>query len=495
MKRALVVFILCLILVVGCVTAAALPLHASREQVAVTAETLCGDPAAAQGFTAHQSAQYKNHLIWDLTIPLAQPEDSAAAVSYALTGISEESTFSGKDVLYFNLPNSTGFGVSGQENFEHVFTINPDMAFLQPIVQGVLDRTGPGESRTETFTLSDYCDDYPMSAHIWPGESWDFRGPDYDEVALSQAVDDFFRLPVDPAEQWDISVVKDAGGNPSEFAVIGREPVFDPYLLSVYSREDLFFAFAYDTAAEVSFEQVPGGMGLYHMALTQREEKLVMELDTLANVCSLPQGAAVLDLAFSPDGRSLALTYCLGEDYTCLVLDPKTMMVKQMLSVPAESPVEGIAYTRDETGAESSYPVMTWGLSGSFFGENFMVLYGDETFHLYSLEPQGYRYQFTGPTQEHMILGEYTCLQGAWSGDRLAVGTVTAKYQGWERATGLTLSVFEKGELVYQGTYETSLDQISTTEARIRDLESDALDWYDTIRLWEGHELALAWTE
>ena len=81
MKQAIAAFLLCLSLVLGGVALAAHTLQEDAGQVAVTAISRQGDPAAAQGLVATQSCQYAQTLLWDLTIPLDRPAQSTTAFS------------------------------------------------------------------------------------------------------------------------------------------------------------------------------------------------------------------------------------------------------------------------------------------------------------------------------------------------------------------------------------------------------------------------------
>ena len=81
MKQAIAAFLLCLSLVLGGVALAAHTLQEDAGQIAVTAISRQGDPAAAQGLVATQSCQYAQTLLWDLTIPLDRPAQSTTAFS------------------------------------------------------------------------------------------------------------------------------------------------------------------------------------------------------------------------------------------------------------------------------------------------------------------------------------------------------------------------------------------------------------------------------
>ncbi|MBQ2925198.1 MAG: hypothetical protein IJE03_00005, partial [Ruminiclostridium sp.] len=63
MKKTFAIFALCLLVLLGGVILAVTALHNDRDDVVVTANTLAGDPAAAQGFTARQSVHRGGHLL------------------------------------------------------------------------------------------------------------------------------------------------------------------------------------------------------------------------------------------------------------------------------------------------------------------------------------------------------------------------------------------------------------------------------------------------
>lgn len=486
MKKAFLCFALVLCLTLGLATAAALSLHQDRDQVKVTSATTYGDPAQAIGLTAKQSAYYDDHLRWDLTIPLDRPEDTATDFSYhqTLTGDPQPS-----HDLYMYVPNGSGYFSAGGFTLEEAAEYNPDLTPLLPMLRDVASRVPDGERYSETVTLKDYMDFYPltvtMNAVLSPAERSNESAASYYHtvVTISKTFQDFFSFPVSEGEQWTVTIEKDDQGNLLELSTECPSPAFSPNVIYVLNGNDLYFTF--DQYSTANFENTPGGFGLYRLGLVREGNSVSLDLDSLTNVYPLPKDAVVLDLTDSYDGQSLLLTYCLGEVYTCEVLDPETMTVLQSFPVPADPPSPVMVYTENEYGQEISYEETHWDLNGSLLGENFLVLYGDAQFHLYSLENGTYTYAFSSLMQEHMRFYPYELLSGAWNGEKLAMASVSEEY---ESTTGLSLSIFEAGELVYQGIYETSLN-----DAPVGQENPDSSYYFDPVRLLSSSKLTLTW--
>ena len=483
MKKAFLCFALVLCLTLGLVVPAALSLHQARDQVTVTSATTYGDHAQAAGLTAKQSAQYNDHLRWDLTIPLDRPEDTATEFSYHQTLIGEPQP---SHDLYMYVPNGTRF-FHGSSTLEDAVEGSPEQKPLLPMFQDVASRTPNGKRYSETVTLKDYVDCYPLAVdlgglpygvlHSGEGSAKD---PFWDDFAISQAFQDFFSFPVPEDEAWTVTIEKDDQGNLLELSTECPYPVFSPNVISTFGEDSLFFTF--DQYSAANFEHTPGGFGLYRLGLVREGASVFLDLDSLANIHPLPENAVVLDLTDSCDGQTLLLTYCLGKDYTCEVLDPETMTVLQSFPVPADPPSPVMVHTEDTQGNEISYEETHWDLNGSLPGENFLVLYGDARFHLFSLENGTYTYEFSAPMEEHMLYYPYELLSGAWNGETLALASVS------ESTTGLSLSMFEAGELVYQGIYETSLN-----DAPVDQENPDNSYYFDPVHLLSGSKLTLTW--
>ena len=457
MKKAFVLFALCLVLVLGAVSIAFFHLHQDRNQVTVTAETLAGDPAQAAGLTAKQSAQYNGRLRWDLTIPLDRPQDTVSDFS------SRQPPAEGIPMgpsIYMSVPGpgNSIYSLSGSYSLESVTKSNPELAPLLPLFQEIAQQTPDGQTHSETITLRDYLDVYPLAVDITVSYPT-CRNGNYSMGYLSKVWQDFFAFPIPADERWTISIQKDNQGDIRELTLEKDSlyATYSPNLFTVYLGGRLFFTL--DGNSSGACVNTPGGFGLYSPALVWQDGNPYLELDVLSNVFPLPQGTVVLDLSASRDGQNLLLTTRLGETCTLEVIDPETMAVKQSLTIP----------DRD--------------LTRSIVEEDFLLFWSDAQLHLYSLGNGIYTYVFSAPMEESLILGE-DYLAAAWNGEKLALA---APADPTTYAPGLTLAVYTQGTLVYRGIYKTSL----TDNARE---DPDSPRPTGTVRMVNGAELALAWT-
>ena len=499
MKKNFVIFALCLVLVLAAAGAAICNLHEDRNQVTVTAETLEGAPKAAEGLVATQSAHYGGRLLWDLTIPLDRPEKAATAFSTVNALPQPEPIL---DINFFSIPGGTVPYFSEREDV--LANLSPTFEPLRPIFADVIRRAPAGEEYTETLCLSDYLDTFPLCLEFWTVQD---PAPYTVSGSIIETFQNYFTFPVPSGAQWTFTVVKSSSGSVEELR-------FDPGnyrslgFLSACGADAVYFAFDPGIHPPLSFAQVPGGYGIYRMALSQEDtkEETIFHLDddSLETVFSLPEEAAVLDLNLSPDGSSLLVTCGQGEDYTLLVLDTGTMEVKQTLSVPAVPPASGNAYAREKDGTYTPYPVYDWDIDASFFGhaslvtENCLLLQGRDNLYLYTLEETGYVYRFTAFHDDALFeINNPAAI--AWNGEKLAVATAS-HYSYTEDVTGLSLWIYdETGQRIYQADYETSLNDIASEDAEYEARKAvGSVQDYTTsspyIQLVPGRALALTWT-
>ena len=162
MKQAIAAFLLCLSLVLGGVALAAHTLQEDAGQVAVTAISRQGDPAAAQGLVATQSCQYAQTLLWDLTIPLDRPAQSTTAFSAQGDVPAAANDDAG---VYLRFPHQD-VTLSAEPGYS--LDNLPTSPALGPLYEQVARRTPPGQTRTEILDPSQFLDAYPLQV-TWPG--------------------------------------------------------------------------------------------------------------------------------------------------------------------------------------------------------------------------------------------------------------------------------------------------------------------------------------
>lgn len=461
MKKTFAIFALCLLVLAGGVIAAVTHLHDDRDDIVVTAHDRTGDRSAAEGFTAQQSLQRGGHLLWDLTMDLDSPEDSTA-----------EFTFAKEDMGFPEQRMPDAISIMPPTNWASVADLDHLPAHFESMARDVVWRTPQGETRTETVRLADYWDCYPLSVNLVTDDA----SVTEEDYARDAAFTDFFRFPVLPGDTLEITV--DPSPNAMwQFSAQPDSTGMAFYVNSVLADETIFFSFRPGAWPFPSFENVPGGYGLYRLDLTDGRE----DLDSLSCAYPLPEGTFLLDLALTPDGSRLVMTTGNALGYGCTVLDPETLEEIQTFALPIDPPVITTTYTLDKEGSRSSYPYYAFEVYGSVMGEDTFLLLAKDHILLYLWKDGAYVHQFSASAEDYdlqTIRPGYECL---WNGEKLAIACTDGQ-------PGLSLWVLDdQGTLLYRGDYETSLEE----DAKI---SSDEMEyWEHTLYLLERAEPTLSW--
>ena len=218
MKQAIAAFLLCLSLVLGGVALAAHTLQEDAGQVAVTAISRQGDPAAAQGLVATQSCQYAQTLLWDLTIPLDRPAQSTTAFSAQGDVPAAANDDAG---VYLRFPHQDAT-LSAEPGYS--LDNLPTSPALGPLYEQVARRTPPGQTRTEILDPSQFLDAYPLQVTLdLAGQSPDYSQAETFESqfdpSAQEAFQAFFRFPFAPDTRWKVTVTKDQDGLLTQLAI------------------------------------------------------------------------------------------------------------------------------------------------------------------------------------------------------------------------------------------------------------------------------------
>lgn len=462
MKKTFAIFALCLLVLLGGVIAVVTALHDDRDDIVVTAHDRTGDRSAAQGFTAQQSVRRGGHLLWDLTMDLGSPEESQTEFTY----VKEDMGFPDQ-----TMPDA--ISIMPPTSWASVADLDHLPAHFEAMAQDIASRTPEGETRTETILLSDYWDCYPLSV----GLVTDDTSVTQEDYARDAAFTDFFRFPVLPGDTLEITV----DPRPDAMWQFSTQPDSTGmafHVNSVMADETIFFSFRPGAWPFPSFENVPGGYGLYRLDLTDGRE----DLNSLACIYPLPDGTFILDLALTPDGSRLVMTTGNALGYACTVLDPETLEELQTFDLPMTPPTISTTYTLDKEGNRSSYPYYYFEVFGSLVSQDTFLLLGYDDIHLYLWKDGAYTHQFSVSTEDFHLQAIRPGCESLWNGEKLAIAST-------DGGPGLDLWVLDdQGTLLYRGQYVTSLEE---------DVETDPEDmeyWKNTFYLLEGAELTLGWT-
>ncbi|MDY3014251.1 MAG: hypothetical protein SOR61_03510 [Evtepia sp.] len=476
MKKLAILFFVCLFAAFGCIGAASLAVHTDKDQVTVTEKTLKGDPSAAQGLVARQTARNLNFQ-WDLTIPLGDLASTTAQATAAKDVPQDDLLPAWVQDNYFTIDLTHSMGVGGEPGFtlKDLRTGNAlNDPVMAPILEDVGSRTPLGGSYTEKISPQDYgMTYYPVKIRMnlagveWTDESWN---------AMQKAFQNYFRFPIPEDAQWTVTIEKDMKGLFTKLDV--KAPscngVNVPFAVS---QNSLFFAV--DSGGEwslPSFAQVKDGYGIYRLDLTaQADGTRTPDLASLRMVHPLDPAGTILDLTWDEGNQRLLLTDYQDGAYTCTTFDPETMAVQQTLSLPGDKPqkrtVDGYTFTE-----YAGY--RCWA------GDNFLLFRGKDGFLLFDENLDGsYTHRFTGQLPEESIGLDPADTVIVWNGETLAIGQTSI-------IPGLRLMVYNAdGQLLYHGIYRTSLNESGSLPGD----ETKAGVSEEDVRLLPSQPLTLSW--
>ena len=487
MKQAIAAFLLCLSLVLGGVALAAHTLQEDAGQIAVTAISRQGDPAAAQGLVATQSCQYAQTLLWDLTIPLDRPAQSTTAFSAQGDVPAAANDDAG---VYLRFPHQD-VTLSAEPGYS--LDNLPTSPALGPLYEQVARRTPPGQTRTEILDPSQFLDAYPLQVTLdLAGQSPDYSQAETFESqfdpSAQEAFQAFFRFPFAPDTRWKVTVTKDQDGLLTQLAIAPTGEEFLTGTVSTVGAHTAYFTLTPSTQTGSTlpdFQQVPGGYGLYRLRfLTGEGGRVQIAPDSLEMVYPLdPQAVSVLSLTLSPQEDTLFLVTIQEGQTRCLVLDAETMDLRTAFSIPAGKPtqhLEASVSAEDEVLSRTQYDV-----TQVLPGENCLLALGQETSHFFSQTPEGYyQYRWSGRLPDGLLSFPVCNARAAWNGEKLALGV----YDGETLATGLSLWIYDReGTILYQGDYATSLEQVYGWHAA----DADTLTTGSPVQVVERKDRAL----
>ena len=483
MKKAFLVFSLCLVLALAGLAAVVVSLHNSRDDVEVTLTTRTGDPVQAQRLTARQTVRHSEHLFWNLAIPLDAPEGTQTTFSFHPRPM--------EWVSYQETPLNLYTSDSSVHYIDGTYTVptaellsgDPALSQLLPLLEELAAQTEPGGIRSETIRPADYLDTCPLSVYaVLPNTALRYDETTTDHYDQNHLLPQFFQkafpLTFMPEEEWTVQVKKRTTGYIEEVSYSSNGITNQIDLLTDYNEEALYLALGQNTWPQPDFSHFPQGNGVYRMDIVREKDMDYMEAQSLTNIFPIPDEAMVLDLTLDGKDTLLVTWYDVGE-YFCTILDTKTLKPRETFPVFREERKEAEVYTSDSLGRELSYQTWAYENLQAIPGEDFLLFLGDQQFWLFLPSENGWQEQFSAPLHENLWYASDLRMDAAWNGEKLAMGSA----DGW--VSGLDLWVYDgTGILLFQGHYDTSLTDGPNTEGYNH--RSDVFPM-------EGKELTLGW--
>lgn len=444
MKKSLAVFFLLLVCAAALISASAVGIGRAEEQVTITSQTLAGDPAAASGITVTERTTLKNHLLWETCFAADNPAGASTDFSFFSSELQFDS--SPEPHIEFMLYLNGGIG----SNSDILADANEDSycGFPLSFARALAAETAPGETKKGSCVLADYYEYLPYNLDYLVGGEYTLV---YVEE-LEQQVKDFFRFKTPRDLVIDLELTKDNAGNTVNIDYSCDSVNSGLQTVCTATEDGFYFTFYPDAPDELSFDEVPGGFGIYHLPWTldksDSSDIYLLQGDQLANIYPLDaQSCKVLDLVLLSDKQTLCL-FTLEEGVCWLnLISLKTTSLIQRLAV--------------DGNYADGFGIDPW------VDEDFILLCDwENSFSLLERGDDGqYTVAFSGnqrlenpvdPERTIFLIGYDSTV--AFDGQRLVIITPQDS-----RGINFWLGVFDQNGLAYAGSYKHSQTVFSNT--------------------------------
>jgi len=407
---------------------------AEKAAVSIEETVIYGDKSVAQGISLKIRTHCNYRLFWDTHYTVGESPEISTDFSFSQAEQMPSRNIPYAGIYFDGTFNGYGAGSSG--------AVGLDMTNEAVPVRDVASRAAPGETRTEVVRLSDYYQFYPIQVEFDRPSGFAVNADTQKLFA------DYFRVPIYPEHQVEISIEKDGAGEVRSLSLsTSKDSGVFLETPSVVTDNGCFFTFSCRTAGgkllDTSF--IAGGYGIYHFPLhNQRDDDRTLDIDELQMVYPIDaEVAEAVDLRTNADQSKLFLVTRESDGYMLTVIDAQTMAQLQKLAVLPAAGDSGF-------GCLHIY-------------EDFLVpVLGDGRFALLAASAEGvYQTQFAadfGSSQElRYIFSRDVSMD--YDGERLAVA---AFQNGWfapKNNCGFYLAVYDRTGLMYAGNYEHNLDR------------------------------------
>lgn len=493
MKKALILFLVLVMLGAGCLCYAHVTTVDDGDEVTFDETIMYGDPSAVEGVTVNVNTHCNDQLHWQTTyVAGAKPQ---VETDYQFTAQPVES----EHIVTSNFDLNNYIDITFGDDH-----IDSSVEGLVKAYDELADKTAPGTERTETFLISDYIDYYPIHAYISLPDGAYFNtdaeifyssdGKTTVTYAL-QHLQDFFRIPVLPDEAIDFTVYKTPDGSVSTSGH-GSSNTGDSYNMwsqGVFTHDRIYFSISTETnqGKYIDTSEIPGGYGLYMMPYSIYDDeamkdngnaylemndfsvaeihddqlKMVYPLDVTTRVAYLETDAAEENL----------LMFTVEKDGGWLtVIDIDTMATVQRIQLSDDPQYAGFSLPR--------------------IFEDFIVVtvYGQYIERISVLTPSGdgkYDVQINVPLFNKDLEDNYKFFWRDrtdaydWDGEKLIMCSPLNQVEGPITETpGFCLAVYDASGIQYFATYDSSLNTGSST---------GAYDYY--VRMIDDKPLKVEW--
>lgn len=408
-----------------------------KDDVVITTTTLYGDSEEAAGLMLRMASQWQDQLIWETEYTLGSGE---TASNFIFSSWGKYWPKTAVDEITVDYITNWGTYDVGGNAVRGSF--DPEGYPMSKIVQAVMDRTEPGERRTETVMLKDYYEFYPLEFHLqeYLADGQTLEVYYYESKGFFA---DFFQVPVgDDIEQ--IALEKDFSGNVIDVQCKGLSGV-SFHDLSAFGQEGCYHAFYLENWENDEMKGLGGTYGIYYYPYiedTNRNRGLTVDPEQARIVSSLELGIELVDMALNESQDRLYLVTNEENVYYLNVFeaDKGSLALSQKLPVRPDLAErdDGYAPRWAQLSVQENGMLLVW-QDGSFV---FAVSNGDEM-------------EVWEPGQFPSIQSFVFPSENVWAfdGQRLAL----ASFVDWS-STSVNVAVSTRAGLAWYGICEAWYD-------------------------------------
>lgn len=440
MKKALCLALILLIAGPVMFVAGGLWVDSEKDNVVITTTTLYGNPEEAAGIRLRMVSQWQDQLIWD-TEYAVDTDESVSSFTFSSWGEDWPHT-EAAEITVDCIVHWGTVGVGPGDHYSSKSAFDLEKMYLARAVKAVMDRTDPGERRTETVLLRDYYGYYPLQFHLERHLS-DGYTPDVYYYESEGYFTEFFQVPVgDDIEQ--IVLEKDSTG---EVIDVQCKGLSGSSFQNVYAfgEEGCYHAFYLEKWEDEEMEEPGETFGIYYYPYIEEwghSGRLTIDPEQARIVSSLEAGIELVDMALNENQDRLYLVTKEDNVYYLNVYETD----KDSLALSQKIPVRP-----DLTERYDGYE--PWWAQMSVHENGVLLVWQDGSFVFAARE--GNKMEVWEPEQFPSIQSFVFPSENVWSydGQRLAL----ASFADWS-STSVNVAVYTKEGLSWHGICEAWYD-------------------------------------
>jgi len=462
MKKSFLLFLLLICLAVGGLAGMSVWVSKDNEAVEVTQTTLQGDPAAAQGLTITVHNQMFNQLFWDTKFTAANATEATSEFRFSQKALNFHEFHDYPPEI--SMPSFSG-GMSSDMGIDLELEDWWNGGMLTRPAIDLAKTMGPNETKSKTVHVAEYYSYYPIFLS-------DYRYYGYEEykeqwLKVQETFQRFFSIPIPSQIQVTYTLTTNEMGEVIELycdtqswlelntaAVQGEGGYY--YILDSHVSEDEEKV----GMVQMDLSHIQGGYGVYFVPVFTDEARdwTDLKVEQVQTVYQVPQGERTVNLFANEKGNLLLYTVA-GETWYLNVLSSDGRQLLQRMEL---GQMGSNGYMVDPLGGEDHMLL--------FFNDHQLILLtwdGKEYALAHALQmPEDEQWDDSGKEQ-----------LAHWDGQRLAL--LERNSSSWED-TSYRLTVWQGGELTYQGVYTMSFAKNNATQrysnAIIRGIDSQAIE-------------------